>query len=153
MYTQSKIFVSNYVVLTVRKEKDKSERGTREGWLFWLLKMRWMGTQRVQMKGVPPWLVRWTCRAGTRDFCSALAALIGPDQNIFLLTVHCFNSFVPIAQQAGKPAVLGRLSLKGAQAWPNRVRIFLHKSNLYGLVTWEQGQKKYLGCFEPCTTL
>jgi hypothetical protein len=70
-----------------------------------------MGTQRVQMKGVPPWLVRWACRAGIRYFSSALAALIGPDQNIFLLTVHYFNSFVPIAQQAGKPAVLGRLSL------------------------------------------
>ncbi len=29
----------------------------------------------------------------------------------FFLTVHCFNSFVPIAQQAGQAAVLGRLSL------------------------------------------
>ncbi len=37
--------------------------------------------------------------------------------------------------------------LKGAQAWPNRVRIFLHKSNLYGLVTWEQGPKKIFGLF------
>ncbi len=37
--------------------------------------------------------------------------------------------------------------LKGAQAWPNRVRIFLHKSNLYGSVTWEQGPKKIFGLF------
>ncbi len=44
-----------------------------------------MGTQRVQMKGVPPGLVG--------SF------------------VHYFNSFVPIAQQAGQSAVLGRLSL------------------------------------------
>jgi hypothetical protein len=44
-------------------------------------------------------------------------------------------------------------NFKGAQAWPNRVRIFLHKSNLYGLVTWELGKKKYLGWFEPCTAL
>ncbi len=35
-----------------------------------------MGTQRVHIKGVLPWLVRWACRAGTRDFCSALAALV-----------------------------------------------------------------------------
>ncbi len=28
-----------------------------------LLKLRWMETQRVQMKGVLPWLVRWACRA------------------------------------------------------------------------------------------
>jgi hypothetical protein len=36
-----------------------------------------IGTQRGQMKGVLSWLVRWACRAGTRDFCSALAALVG----------------------------------------------------------------------------
>jgi hypothetical protein len=48
--------------------------------------------------------------AGTRDFYSALAGLVGPVQNIFFLTVHYFSSFVPIAQQAGQVAVLGRLS-------------------------------------------
>jgi hypothetical protein len=80
------------------------------------------------MKGVLPWLVRcacradtryfssglavrWACRAGTRDFSSALAALIGPVLNIYFLTVHHFNSFEPIAQNAGQAAVLGRLSL------------------------------------------
>jgi hypothetical protein len=40
-----------------------------------------------------------------------LAALVGPVQNIFLLPLHYFNSFVPVAQKAGKAAVLGRLSL------------------------------------------
>jgi hypothetical protein len=30
-------------------------------------------------------LVRWTLRAGTKDFCPALAAQV---QNIFFLTVH-----------------------------------------------------------------
>jgi hypothetical protein len=64
------------------------------------------------MKGVLSWLVRWACRAATRDFCSSLAALVGLVQNIlFFLTVHYLNSFVPIAQQAGQAAVLGRLSL------------------------------------------
>ncbi len=67
-----------------------------------------MGTQRVQMKGVLPWYVRWACRAGTIDFCSALAALVGQGQNIFFL--NYFNSYVPIAQQAGQAAVLGHLS-------------------------------------------
>jgi hypothetical protein len=61
-----------------------------------LLKLRQMVTQRVQMKGALPWLVRCSCRACTRDFCSALAALVGSVQNIFLLYVHYFNSFVPI---------------------------------------------------------
>jgi hypothetical protein len=35
------------------------------------------------MKGVIPMLVPWACSAGTRDFCSALAALVGPGQKIF----------------------------------------------------------------------
>jgi hypothetical protein len=56
-----------------------------------------MGTQRVEVKGVIPWLFHWACRAGTRDYCSALAALVGPVQNIFFVTVHYFNLFFPIA--------------------------------------------------------
>jgi hypothetical protein len=63
------------------------------------------------MKGVSPWLLRWALCAGTRDFCSALAALVGPVQNIFFLNVHYFNSFVHIARQAGQAAMLDRLSL------------------------------------------
>jgi hypothetical protein len=35
------------------------------------------------MKGVFPWLVHWTCLAGTRDFYPALAALVFLVQNIF----------------------------------------------------------------------
>jgi hypothetical protein len=42
-----------------------------------------MGTQRVQMKGVLPWLVRWARRAGSRDFYPALAALVNLVKNIF----------------------------------------------------------------------
>jgi hypothetical protein len=60
-----------------------------------------MGTQEVQLKGILPWLVRWARRAGTRDFCPALVAEVGAVQNINFLTVHCFSSLVPIAQEAG----------------------------------------------------
>ncbi len=64
------------------------------------------------MKGVLSWLVRWACRAGTRDFCHALAALVGKVQNIiFFLTIHYLNSFVPIPQQVGQATVLGHLSV------------------------------------------
>jgi hypothetical protein len=35
------------------------------------------------MKEVLSWFVRWACRGGRRDFCSALAALVGPVKNIF----------------------------------------------------------------------
>jgi hypothetical protein len=66
------------------------------------------------MKGVLPLLVRCAFHAGTRDFCSALAALVGIEENIFFLTLHYFNSFVPIAQQVGhngQAAAMGHLSL------------------------------------------
>jgi hypothetical protein len=56
-------------------------------------------------------LVRWPCYASTRDFLPALAALVGPEQNIFFLSVHYFNSFITIAQQARQAVVLGSLSL------------------------------------------
>ncbi len=46
-----------------------------------------MGAQRVQ----------WACRAGKGNFGPALAALVGPVQPIFFLTIHYFNPFVPIA--------------------------------------------------------
>jgi hypothetical protein len=55
--------------------------------------------------------------AGTRDNCSAFAALVGPVkkfglvQYIFFLTVYYFNSFVPIAKQAGQAVMTHRLSL------------------------------------------
>ncbi len=42
-----------------------------------LLKLRWMRTQKLQMEGALPWLVRWPWRACTnlpRDFYPALAA-------------------------------------------------------------------------------
>jgi hypothetical protein len=63
------------------------------------------------MKAAYLWLVRWACRAGTRDFCSALAALVGSVLNIFFLTIRYFNSFFPIAQQPGQTVVQGILSL------------------------------------------
>ncbi len=70
-----------------------------------------MGTQRVQMKGVLPWLVRWIRRRRTRDFCTALAALDGPVQNSCFQAIHYLNSLVPIVLQAGQAVVPGRLSL------------------------------------------
>ncbi len=83
------------------------------------LKLRYMGTQRGQIKGVLSWLARWACRTSTRDFCSALAAIVGPVQNIFLITVLYFNAFVPSAQEAGQPAVLGSLPLS-VSLWEER---------------------------------
>jgi hypothetical protein len=64
-----------------------------------------MGTHRVQMKAVFPWLVHWACRAGTRYFLLHWL-LKSAHYKIFF-----FNSFVPIAHQAEQTVVLGRLSL------------------------------------------
>jgi hypothetical protein len=60
-----------------------------------------MWTHKGQLKGVLSWLVRWACRSGTRDFCSALAALNDPVKNRFFLSVHYFTSFVPIHEAEG----------------------------------------------------
>jgi hypothetical protein len=79
-------------------------RETREGWPLLTVETEVKReSKRTNERG--PFLV------GTREFRYALAALVGPVQNIFFLSVHCFNYFVPIAEQAGQAAVLGRLSL------------------------------------------
>jgi hypothetical protein len=54
-----------------------------------------MGTHRVQMKRVLPWLLCWACRAGTRNFFPALAALVSPVQSIFYLAVHNISIHLP----------------------------------------------------------
>jgi hypothetical protein len=51
------------------------------------------------MKGVLPWSYHWARRAGTRDFCPALAALVGTEQNI-LFPRRTLTSFVPISRAA-----------------------------------------------------
>jgi hypothetical protein len=63
------------------------------------------------MKGVLPWLFRWACRAGPRDFYTALAAPVSLVQNIFFFAAHFFSLCVPNAQQPGQAVVTGRLSL------------------------------------------
>ncbi len=59
-------------------------------------------TQRVQ-RG-PSFVGVLGLRAGTRDFCFALTALVGSVQNIF-------SSLYTISIQARQAAVLGRLCL------------------------------------------
>jgi hypothetical protein len=56
-----------------------------------------------------PWLVRWTRRAGTIDFCPALAALVSQVENIIFLITNFL--LVNIAHQPGQAGVLGCLSL------------------------------------------
>jgi hypothetical protein len=81
-------------------------RETREGSPLLTVESDVNGGSKSTNEMVHPWLVRWACRASTRDFCSALAAL-----KYFFLAIQYFNSFVPISQQAGQAVVLGCLSL------------------------------------------
>ncbi len=77
--------------------------------------------------------VRWALHNGTRDFCPDLAALVDPVKNIFFFT-HCtllyFNSFEPIAQQAGQAVVQGRLSPNVYLwiGWYTRVKLAMYWS-------------------------
>ena len=69
-------------------------RETIDGWPMLTVETELNGDSKCTNERRPPLV---GCRAGTRDFCSALAALICPVQNICFLTAHFFNSFVPIA--------------------------------------------------------
>jgi hypothetical protein len=82
------------------------------------------------MNEVLPRLVRCSCTAmQVQDFCPALAALVVPVENIFSLTVHYFNTFVPITQQASQGVVFVAWLLvydSGVSGGPSlRIRYFL----------------------------
>ncbi len=81
-------FFQFFMFLTERLER---------GGPCWLVETGVNGDSNNTNERVVYWLVRWACHAGTRDFCHALAALVGPLQNIFFLTVDYLNSFVLIA--------------------------------------------------------
>jgi hypothetical protein len=70
-----------------------------------------IGTLGVQMQEVLPWLVRWALRAGMRDFCPALAALVGPVHKIFFPRPTLFIFVCPHRPASGQAVVQGRLSL------------------------------------------
>ncbi len=81
---------------------NASTRETREKWPLLTVETEINGySNRTNERG--PFLVRWACHAGTRDFCSALATLVGPVQNFN------FNSSVPIL-----PSKLGAGSRAGS---------------------------------------
>ncbi len=77
-------------------------RETRGG-PCWLMKLRWMGTQRVQMTGVLPWLVRRARRAGTQELFILL--LWSAQYKIFSYSPYTISNIcVPIAPWAGSRA-------------------------------------------------
>ncbi len=91
-----------------------------------------MRTQRGHIKEVLSWLVRRAYRAVTAGFCSALAALVGPVQNIFFLAVQYFDSFI---QQTRQAALLGHLSVicNDANVKSKKLSLFLLSNFMYCL--------------------
>jgi hypothetical protein len=74
----------------------------REVWLLLTVETEVNGEPKITNES-GPWLVRWACCAGTREFCSVLAALEGPEQNIFFPHHTQFPFICPhIALQAGR---------------------------------------------------
>ncbi len=85
-------------------KRGMEARETWEGWPLLAVEtaVKWKGS-------FLGWFVRLV--VPVKEIFPALAALVGPVQNIFSLTVHNFNSSFPIARQAGQTVVLGHLSL------------------------------------------
>ncbi len=92
-FSQWGVILLNQMIST---QGDQRGMSPADCWIWW------MGAQRVQIKVVLPCLVHWALRAGTRDFYPALAALIGPVQNIFA-SAYTFSIYVPPS-----PSNLGR---------------------------------------------
>jgi hypothetical protein len=79
-------------------------RETREGWPLLTVETEVNGDSKITNEKGPSLVgsLGLLC-GGTKDICSfALAALVGPVQNIFFLTVPYFNSFVLIALKLGR---------------------------------------------------
>jgi hypothetical protein len=79
-----------------------SERPERGG-PCWLVKLSWMGTQRVQMKRVLPWLVRWVRHAGPRWLLSCLGCS-GQLSTRYTISIY-------VSSSPGQAVVQGRLFL------------------------------------------
>ncbi len=114
------IFRFNFLRLTLFLSKKVQPERLERYHPCWLLKLRQLGTQRVQMKGAFLWLVCWACHYGTRGFCPALALLVGPVQNIFFLTWHYNYIFNVQLTSLGPAPMISRplLTWLMTQRWP-----------------------------------
>ncbi len=93
--------------------KFVTTKKTREGWPLLTVETDVNGDS--MSTNVLPWFVPLACRAGTWDSCLGWSSL--PIAKKIFLRIHYFHSFVPISQQAGHAAVLGRLSLSMCLWW------------------------------------
>ncbi len=90
-------------------------RETREGWP--LLTVETDGDSKSATKGALLWLVHWACRAGTKYFCPALAAQVGPVQNKHVIThTHTYTESARIFKLLRSPGTDSKKSIPPAYA-------------------------------------
>jgi hypothetical protein len=95
--------IKNCNIVIPRETRDGWPLLTVETYVIWdSMSTNETGPSMVGSSGL-------SCRYKIFLFC--LGCFSWPSTKYFFLAVHYFNSSVPIAQQAGQPAVLGRLSL------------------------------------------
>ncbi len=89
------------------------DRETRKGWPLLTVETETNGDSKSTNERSPSLIgsLGSSCQYERFFFCSVLAALVAQYKIYFYPTVHYFNSFVLIAQQAGPAVVQGRLSL------------------------------------------
>jgi hypothetical protein len=80
-------------------------RETREGWPLLTVESEANGDSKSTSERDPSSVDSLGSSCRYKRFLFCLAALIGPVQNIFFLTIHYFNFFVPISQHVSS---LGR---------------------------------------------
>jgi hypothetical protein len=106
-------------------------RETRKGWPLLIVKTELNGCSKSTNERGPSLvgLLGLSCRYKRSLFCPCCSSR--PSKKYFFLTVHYFDSFVHIAQQAGQAAALGRLSLSMClwySSYPQQYRLKLPSS-------------------------
>ncbi len=108
--------VSNQLMTSEGGESVRGQERLERGGSCWLSKLDEWGLKEYKWKGsFPGWFVRHV--VPVQDIFVLLDCSSRPDTTYFFSTVHYFNAFVPIAQQAGQAAVLGRLYLNMCLCW------------------------------------
>jgi hypothetical protein len=102
--------LSSVFLLSVQQVCVFACRETKEGWPLLTVETEVWRLKEYKRKGsFRAWFVGLFMPVQEILVLSLLAALVGT--TFFFLTVHYFDFYVPIAQQAGQAAMLGRLPL------------------------------------------
>jgi hypothetical protein len=96
-------------ILVIQMGAEGSDQ--REGWPLLTVETEVNGDSKSTNERGPSLVSSYRLSCLYMRFFSASSAVVGQIENIIFLTIHYFNFFVSIAQQAGQEVVLGRQSL------------------------------------------